>query len=237
MFRKIAIVGTGNVAQWLKQVLTISNFEVIQISGRAVHQSLKDADLFIFALKDAVYEEVLKKMPFKMNFAVHTAGVLSQDILKPYSENYGVLYPYQSIACTKDNNLYANNLQVPVCVEGNTGENGEHLFAFAEQWSEKVFKVNGEQRLSMHVAAVFASNFTNALYGIAYQIFEQQNIDWEMIFPLLQHTLEKAKQGNPVQLQTGPAIRGDMETIQKHLQFIKRNDWQEVYKGMTEFIS
>ena len=98
MFTKIAIIGTGNIGTWLFEVLqSQSNLSVLSISSRKIEMLPKDFDLYIFALKDDIYEFILQQIPFKMPHAVHTSGSLSQNILAPYAEKFGVLYPYQTI--------------------------------------------------------------------------------------------------------------------------------------------
>ena len=103
MFTKIAIIGTGNMGAWLfKTLQNQNNLSVISISGRKIETLPKDFDLYIFALKDDVYELVLKQISFQMPRAVHTSGSLSQNILAPFAEKYGVLYPYQTVCGVHD---------------------------------------------------------------------------------------------------------------------------------------
>jgi predicted short-subunit dehydrogenase-like oxidoreductase (DUF2520 family) len=99
-----------------------------------------------------------------------------------------------------------------------------------------VNKVNEQQRFAMHLAAVFANNFTNVMYGIAYQIFKENNIDWSLIFPLLEQTLEKAKYNVPHQVQTGPAVRGDISIMEKHCNALQKEDLKTLYQLVSKII-
>jgi len=231
MFTKIAVVGTGNVGTWLFQTLqNQSNFEVHSFSSRKIELLPANFDLFIFALKDDVYKEVLEQIPFKMPHAVHTSGSLSQNILAPYSENFGVLYPYQSIT---DYELF----DVPVCIEGSDLIFEDLLFKFASYVFSIVHKISEKQRFAMHLAAVFANNFTNAMYEIAYQIFKENDLNWSLIFPLLENTLEKAKHNAPHLVQTGPAVRNDVSIMEKHCNYLKNEDLKELYKLISKVIN
>ena len=239
MFTKIAIIGTGNIGTFLFQTLqNQNNTSVISVSGRMIEVLPKDCDLYIFALKDDVYEAVLQKIPFKMSCAVHTSGALSQDVLAPYATKFGVVYPYQSInemirrlddemirglddkmiMGLEDERIKRSTPLpcVPVCVEGGDLEFEEKLFQWAGAVFENVKKVNEKQRFAMHLAAVFANNFTNVMCGIAYQIFRENGLDWSLINPLLENTLEKVKHNDPFLVQTGPAVRNDVSIMEKH---------------------
>jgi len=250
MFIKIAIVGTGNIGSWLfKTLQNQKKLEVVSISSRKIETLPTNFDLYIFALKDDVYEEVLKQIPFKMPHAVHTSGSLSQNILAPYSENFGVLYPYQSIINAEKEKkerkkekksydlmvLWSYGL-IPICVEGSDYVFEDLLFHFAKTISNIVHKVNEKQRFAMHLAAVFANNFTNAMYSIAYQIFKENDLDWSLIFPLLENTLEKAKQNAPYIVQTGPAKRNDFSIMEKHCNNLQNKDIKKLYQLISKVI-
>jgi len=240
MFTKIVVTGTGNVGTWLFQTLqNQNNLSVVSVSGRNIEILPKDYDLYIFALKDDVYETVLQQIPFKMPQAVHTSGSLSQNILAPYSERFGVVYPYQTITRKAEcgtQKAEREMLNVPICVEGNHSEFEATLFHWANSVFDIVFKVSEQQRFAMHLAAVFANNFTNAMYGIAYQIFKESHLDWSLIFPLLENTLEKAKHNNPCVVQTGPAVRNDISIMEKHCNALKNEDLKKLYLLISKVI-
>jgi len=233
MFTKVAIIGTGNVGTWLFQTLHNNNVEVVAISSRRIETLPPDFDLYIFAVKDDVYEDVLKQITFRMPHAVHTSGSLSQNILAPYADKFGVIYPYQSIT---NYELRIASCEVPVCVEGSDNVFDDLLFHWANSMFGNVHKVNENQRFAMHLAAAFANNFINAMYGIAYDIFKENNLDWSLIFPLLENTLEKVKHQNPKECQTGPAKRGDLSIMEKHCNTLNNEDLVELYKQLSKII-
>ena len=243
MFTEIAIIGDGNIGTWLyKQLQTQKNLSVISVSSRKIETLPKGLNLYIFALKDDIYDEVLKQIPFQMPHAVHTSGSLSQQILAPFADRVGVIYPYQTIRNTEltSDKLLVNKknagIEVPICVEGDSLEFENMLFNWACTVFRTVNKINEQQRFAMHLAAVFANNFTNAMYSVAYQIFKENHLDWSLIFPLLENTLEKAKYNDPRLVQTGPAKRGDSSIMEKHCDALKDEDWKNLYQLVSKII-
>ena len=261
MFTKIAILGTGNVGTWLFETLkNQNNLEVLLFSSRKIETLPANFDLYVFALKDDVYEDVLKQIPFKMPHALHTSGSLSQNILAPYSEKYGVLYPYQSITNEErekgarrkeeDNGRMSPSnfegvpegrgslhIEVPICFEASDLFFESVLFQWTNSTFNLVYKITEEQRFAMHLAAVFANNFTNAMYEVAFQIFKKNDLDWSLIFPLLENTLEKAKHNAPHTVQTGPAARNDVSIMKKHCNTLKDEDLKSLYRIVSNIIS
>jgi len=237
MFTKIAIIGTGNIGTWLLKILqNQNNISVISVSSRKIDILPCDFDLYVFALKDDVYEVVLKQISFTMPCAVHTSGSLSQNILAPFAEKYGVIYPYQTILRNAVCGMRCAEIQVPVCVEasGTIFENA--LLDWTQAIFNNVHKINEQQRFAMHLAAVFACNFTNAMYGIAYNIFKENKLDWSLMFPLLEQTLTNAKYNDPHLCQTGPAVRNDISIMKKHCKDLNNEDLRLLYKIVSKII-
>ncbi|MEG1556032.1 MAG: DUF2520 domain-containing protein [Bacteroidales bacterium] len=250
MIQNITIIGSGNVASWFAHQASIAGIRIVQIYSRqlehaqaiaSIYQAqaidhLKDlsfqSDLFLFSLKDDLYEDILKTIPTILPFAVHTAGSVSLKIFQHHAQNFGVLYPYQTISKTMD----FNQMEVPLCVEGNRQETDTELLDFALRLSPRSYLINEEQRFTLHLAAVFASNFTNALYTIAHDILQKQHINWEIILPLLQNTLNKTRNLTPVEAQTGPAVREDFGIMQKQLASLDSPALQIIYRMMSEYI-
>jgi predicted short-subunit dehydrogenase-like oxidoreductase (DUF2520 family) len=109
--------------------------------------------------------------------------------------------------------------------------------AIADRLSEKVIELNSEQRKTLHVAAVFACNFTNHLFGLAQELLEEKGLNYELLKPLIEETLSKIEMNDPVSVQTGPAIREDQATIKAHLELLKHNpDLTELYTKLSQSI-
>lgn len=250
MSQNITIIGSGNVASWFAFRMKKAGYSILQVyshnhknaellaetcGAEAIDDLDKlkyDSDLFLFSIKDDYYEKLLGQLKQELPLAVHTAGSISKDIFIGYAKRFGVMYPYQTISKNAD----FDNLTVPVCIEGETPETQEILEKYAGKISSITYSIDEQQRFQLHLAAVFASNFTNALYGIGYDILTAHHIDWKIILPLLQNTLDKTKTIAPRESQTGPASRNDTKTIQKQLDAIEEEDLKKIYSIITEWI-
>jgi predicted short-subunit dehydrogenase-like oxidoreductase (DUF2520 family) len=87
------------------------------------------------------------------------------------------------------------------------------------------------------VAAVFASNFTNHMLTIARQVMKENRLDYEWLKPLIAETITKSLDLGPELAQTGPARRGDLEILDKQLDFLKDDEQiTEIYKLISQHI-
>jgi predicted short-subunit dehydrogenase-like oxidoreductase (DUF2520 family) len=155
------------------------------------------------------------------------------DIFKNNWEKYGVLYPLQTLS----KSVKCNFSNVPLCIEASDKDHYEKLMEFGKKISSKVFQINSDQREYLHIAAVFASNFTNHMYAIASDILENKNISFEILHPLLDETLRKAKYNNPAEVQTGPAMRGDKLILDKHIEKLSSLPaYQKIYNFISQSI-
>jgi Uncharacterized conserved protein len=239
-----SIIGSGNVASWfaytickhggtIRQVYSpmLAHAEQLAATCQAeaidnLSQLLPQSDFYLLSIKDDSYQSLLEQLPFTLPVAVHTAGSLSMNILAPYAHRYGVIYPYQTISQQSD----FDRLTVPLCVEACDELTTAQLLQWAEPWSAKSTVIREEQRAYLHIAAVFASNFTNAMYGVAHEILTSRQMSFEMIMPLLEQTLEKVKTHSPAEVQTGPAIRDDQQTMEKHLDLLENEELRTIYR-------
>ena len=259
----ITLIGSGNVATWMVQRLqgssrfpitqvysrTLANARVLaDLCGAEAIDNVKDLSLdnqiFIFALADKAYDEILPQLPFKLPMAFMTSGTVSCQCLKDYAGCYGVIYPLQTF--TKSQDMRA--LEVPLCLEGPMSEStlpsvvNNSLNAYQKMWdlarelSPLCYKVSESQRAQMHVAAVFACNFSNAMYRIAYKLLEEKGLPFEILLPLLRQTVEKVSQMTPAEAQTGPAARGDENVMRKQMESLGDERLREIYRVMSEVI-
>ncbi len=238
--KKIIIIGTGNVAHHLGVALKNAEHQIDCVIGRTEKNAkvlaekldanfsteicnAKDADLVIIAVNDDAILEVslqIKGIPF-----AHTSGSVSL-------ENGGVFYPLQTFSKAVDVDVK----NAPFCISATDKNLEKSLFELAETISEKVYCVDNKQRQILHLAAVFSCNFSNKMYAIAEEILNDNNLDFEMLKPLIIETANKIKSDFPKNLQTGPAIRGDEKTIQNHLSLIEDEKIKELYQKISESI-
>ncbi len=227
-------------AETLKQKLNDKNIEISH-SVEQLDFSKTDADLAILSIADGAFESVLSKLILPKNcILTHTSGAQPMEMLKLANQssisNIGVFYPLQTFSKAKE----VDFASIPFCIEASNKEIEEKLTSLAKQFSEKVFQVSSKDRSILHVAAVFACNFSNYLWTISEQILKEKNLPFDMLKPLLEETLQKALEINPSNAQTGPAVRNDKKVIEKHLEMIEEmnlnSNFTQIYKLMTESI-
>ncbi|GHT66775.1 hypothetical protein FACS189452_03250 [Bacteroidia bacterium] len=194
------------------------------------------ADLVILALPDDVVKNILPVFSGDEAIIVHTAGALSLQVFENRQiANFGVLYPLQTFSRQRRVEMS----QTPIFVEANTRANKEKLLSLAKLISANVSELSSEQRLHLHLAAVFGSNFANHCWSIAADILQQNNIPASVLHPLIGETFDKALLArHPKDVQTGPAVRGDVGTMQKHIALLQNAPLrQRLYQLISESIA
>jgi predicted short-subunit dehydrogenase-like oxidoreductase (DUF2520 family) len=247
---KVVMLGSGNAGTILCQLIEKSGHKVVQVVSRnedharelassfnASTASLKspgfaDADIYIIALHDAALDHIENIPALKDKFVVHTAGSISINALKSCSDSYGVLYPLQSLSKFTD-----SIPEVPFLVDGNTPEVLHRVIGFAKSLSPNVIEADDTERLNYHVCAVFVNNFTNHLFAIAEKFCEKERIEFKNLLPLINETIQRTAKISPFLTQTGPAIRNDTFTLNRHLQALSKNpELKYLYLKLTESI-
>lgn len=248
----ITLIGSGNVATWIAQRLQGNpRFPITQVFSRHLEHAQTLADLlnaeaiedirklnsdnqiFIFALADKAYDEILPLLPFKLPLAFTTSGTVSCQCLKDYAEQYGVIYPLQTFTKSQD----MRKLEVPLCLESDfTGEHKTLMWELARELSPTCYEVSEAQRAKMHVAAVFACNFSNAMYQIAYKLLKENGLPFEILLPVLHQTVEKVAQMTPAEAQTGPAVRGDVNVMRTQISTLSDDRLKELYRLVSALI-
>ncbi|HSH52608.1 MAG TPA: DUF2520 domain-containing protein, partial [Bacteroidales bacterium] len=216
----IVIIGAGNVATHIALALKRNGYFIrtiyskteksaqslaIKISAPFTTQlkTLPDnAGIYIISVKDTVIEDIAQNLKIKNGMVVHTAGSVSMSVFEPYFKNFGVFYPLQTF--TKTRKLEFS--EIPLCIEANNSNSENKLLNLAQSLSKKVALINSEKRKILHLAAVFACNFTNHMYNIGFQLLYEKNINFNILHPLMNETAKKANDMNPLDAQTGPAI-------------------------------
>jgi len=89
----------------------------------------------------------------------------------------------------------------------------------------------------LHVAGVFACNFTNLNYVIAEEILRENNISFDLIKPLIRETASKVMGISPLKVQTGPAVREDRAIMDKHVELLaSKPEYASLYNTLSKLI-
>ena len=191
------------------------------------------ADIYLLAVSDHGIDDIILGLKLEGKIVAHTSGSVPLKGMEHISANNGIFYPLQTLTRRKE----VSFKDVPVFLEASNDGVKQALTVLAESIGCKVYMMGSNKRRAVHVAAVFANNFTNYLFGISKQILDKEEIPFDVLLPLIQETVNKVKENNPADIQTGPARRGDYKTIEEHLHYLQRNDDQrETYLVLTESI-
>ncbi len=249
--KNIVIIGAGNVGTLLACAFHDAGCNIVQVAGRreaavfalseklgaeytlSFEDIMKRQDLYLMALPDEAIKEILPRLDLSDELLVHTSGSVPMSILNGYSENTGVFYPLQTF--TRSRKIDLN--EVPFLLEANRIDNEERLLKLGRKLSNNVHLADSMQRQHMHLGAVFASNFSNHMYDIANRLFKKYGFDFDMLAPLIRETAAKAVELGPDKTQTGPALRKDIEVIEKHLALLENDPAaQELYRMISQNI-
>lgn len=241
---KISLLGYGNLGQHLTQYLSkLDGVQLVQIySPNQIPEAnqetprindlknLKDADLYIAAVSDDAIAALAQKLSKDITL-VHTSGTVDMEVLARQTKR-GVFYPLQSFS--KDHSVSFE--QIPLCLEANNPETMDLLEIIARKLSKKVLHINSQQRLALHLGAVLVNNFTNHLYTLSQRHLKENGLSFDLLNPLILETAQKAIKIGPESAQTGPAKRGDRNTIERHLALLKDQQLKEIYNLLSDSI-
>lgn len=250
---KIVIVGAGRIAWHLGKRLKTKGYRIAQVVNRSAEHAdrlgqaldapwtdqwdeiIPDADWLLIAVRDDAIAGVARALSAHVPdaLATHTSGATPGKVLEDTFKRYGVFYPLQSFSMERTP-VWS---KIPFCVDAGSQEDILLLKKVAKTIGNLVYRVDDTQRAHLHVAAVFANNFANHCFALAEKLMETYDLPFEMLHPLMEETLAKALQDTPSRMQTGPAVRGDADTMRRHLDLLKEDPaLQKVYLLLSESI-
>jgi predicted short-subunit dehydrogenase-like oxidoreductase (DUF2520 family) len=248
---KVSFIGSGNVATHLAKGFYAKGISVYQIFSPNLQNAeelaeqvdaegisnIKELDvesvnLIIVSVKDDVLKSVSDSFDSKVTVVAHTSGTVPLEALNKHKV-HGVFYPLQTFSKAKEIDLS----NIPFCIEGSSREVRNQLLDFASALSADVRNIDSNTRKAIHLSAVFACNFSNHMLTIADDLLSESGQDISILNPLIQETIQKALAAKPVDVQTGPAVRKDMDVIENHIHRLEGNpSIQKIYKDISESI-
>lgn len=232
---QVVLIGTGNVATVLSKLMVAKGHTIVEVVGRELQKALLiatpigtkaittinlvslDADMYIIAVNDDAIVEIAQQLVLNNKLVVHTAGSINKNVLNQVSDNFGVLWPLQTLR--KETLVIP---EIPFVIDASNNASFDKLELFAKSLSKQCFRANDQDRIKLHLSAVVVSNFTNHLYALIENYCEAENLDFKLLLPLIYETIKRLDNDSPKNLQTGPAIRGDFETIETHLELLEK---------------
>lgn len=243
----IIILGTGKVAQQIGMYFHQLKFPVKGVWGRNQEKaeilakkietkSLKElpkndtSSLLLICVSDNAIPDLIQKLSPQSKIA-YTSGSVKLEDLPPY-ENLGVFYPLQSFS--EGRNLDFE--EIPFLIEAKKEKYAQELVSLAQKISKNVRIADSRERYLIHIAAVMVNNFTNYLMIMAEEHLKEHHLDFSILRPLIKETVHKLDVLSPHEAQTGPALRGDWNIIQKHMETLSNPDSKELYQTFSKLI-
>lgn len=253
---KAAIIGSGNVAEAFARALRGAGVEVTGVyarngeRGRSVaalagcgyfdlSAEISDADICIAAVSDRAVGEVLERAAIDpRTTVVHVAGGCALEAIPEVYAKRGVVYPLQTFTSGRE----VDFSQVPFFIEGSDAATTLFLKDFAGRLSPKVYDADSRQRARIHITGVFVCNFVNAMYCAGNALAAGAGMPFEVLKPLIAETAQKALEcSDPRRIQTGPAVRGDGVTLERHRAIlaseIADEELKKIYETLSEYIT
>ena len=248
---RVVLVGAGNMATALAVALVKAGNVPLAVWSRTAESAqmladrvgtewccdidaLPQADVVIISIVDSALRKIAAKVAAKYPDAIilHTAGSIPMNTLHECgAKRYGVLYPMQTVS--KNNVVPLDD--VTTFVEGCDEVVAQHIEQLARTISNKVVYATSEQRSYLHVAAVFACNFSNAVYNMAAELLEKHGLPFEAMLPLIDEAARKVHRMSPADAQTGPARRGDENVMNAHKAMLD-DELSAIYSLFSDYI-
>lgn len=228
---RIVIIGQGNVGSNLLAAFRRREIEPEFISSRTLEGLPDNADAYIYAVRDSALEEVINKVHVHARaIHVHTSGTMPMTVFGEDKPHSGILYPFQSFSKSA---ILEDFSSVPIFIEARGIDDVAAIYSLALSLSSRVYEADQHDRERLHVAGVFANNFTNLMYREAAAMLEGTHIPFSALLPLIDETARKVHTIRPADAQTGPASRGDQNVIAKHESLISDSEARNIYHTLS----
>ena len=251
---KIVILGAGSVGTNLHHALESKGIHAELIHGRpltakreapkaeggvlrgeseAMRPEIPQADVYIYAIADHALREVISKVYAPKALHLHTSGSMPIEVFGEDKPHAGVLYFFQSFSREV---LIEDWSGIPCIIEGRNIDDIAAIYSLAQCLTSRIYEANQHDRERLHIAGIFANNYSNLMYRIAAEVLKDTQIPFEALLPLIDQTAAKVHSLKPKDAQTGPAKRGDHEVMNHHLEILKATPYAEVYQALAALI-
>lgn len=247
---RIVMIGAGNLATNLGKALQNAGHDIVQVYSRTWEHAqqlatiiggaatddldsiVDTADVYIFSLKDSALGDVVPKVSKGKaeKLMIHTAGSMPMSCFEGMAVHYGVLYPMQTFSKQREVDFRS----IPCFIEGNDSLAKQNIRALAESISGRVYEMSSDDRRFLHLAAVWACNFTNHCYEVSAEILRKHDVPFDVMLPLIDETAAKVHGMGPIDAQTGPAVRFDDNVIRAQAAMMRDNPiLKDLYERMS----
>jgi predicted short-subunit dehydrogenase-like oxidoreductase (DUF2520 family) len=249
----VVVIGFGNLAYSLVYAILNSTHKLLEVSSRNQVNSTQiatltgakyvsnieditpNADVYLLAVPDSAISDVIKRMPKTQGIIAHTSGSTPLETISKYSNNRcGVFYPFQTFTFGRVTQFEG----IPVCIEATDEDTFNILSSLASSLGAFPVEMDTEMRKWLHLSGVFACNFVNHMLALSHMLALENELDPSLLKPLILETIKKALEGSPADCQTGPAVRGDTETLKRHYAMLNQvdEDMRDLYGALSASI-
>ncbi len=246
----IVFIGAGNLATSLAKEMYRLKFNISQVYSRTKESASlladqlncpwtistdeinPDADWYIFSVKDDALTDLITHIKPNKGLWLHTAGSMPASVFEGAAERYGVLYPLQTFSKQRS----VDFSKIPFILEANNDKDLELLKSISRRITRDIRVLNSEERKQIHLSAVFACNFANHMWSLAWKLLEDKQIAPDILLPLIEETTAKIHELSPVKAQTGPAVRFDENVMNKHLDLLEEEELKAIYRLLSQSI-
>lgn len=232
---RIIIIGRGNVATNLDYAFRKNGVNVEMVSSREGLDTIpQNADVYLYAVRDEALEAVATQVHVpERALHLHTSGSIPLSVFGADKPHAGIFYPFQTFSKA---HIIEDFSSVPIFFEARGIDDVSAVYALALTITSHVYEADQHDRERLHVAGVFANNFSNLMYGVANDILRDTHIPFSALLPLIDETAAKVHTLSPRDAQTGPARRGDENVMQHHLSLLPSDDLRNLYRLLSSLI-
>lgn len=232
---RIIIIGRGNVATNLDYAFRRKGVDCTMVSSREGLDTIpQNADVYLYAVRDEALKAVVAQVHVPARaLHLHTSGSIPLSVFGADKPHAGIFYPFQTFSKA---HIIEDFSSVPIFFEARGIDDVSAVYSLALTITSHVYEADQHDRERLHVAGVFANNFSNLMYGVANDILRDTHIPFSALLPLIDETAAKVHTLSPRDAQTGPARRGDENVMQHHLSLLPSDDLRNLYRLLSSLI-
>ncbi len=248
MHKRIGILGNGKLAKALAQRLQATGRAPLFVAARrwtdekrehfndialyTLGEDLPETDILFFCVSDSAITALAEQYSATA-INIHCSGAMPLGLLPAGPVGRAVVWPVHSF--TRNDTDWTN---IPIAVDAEPEQNLRIVMELCESISGGMIReMKDEERKQLHLAAVFVSNFTNAMFAAAEEVLEQDKNRMQMLLPLLKDTAMRYEGTDAAELQTGPALRGDEATMARHKKYLEKYTLLNIlYSAVSDYI-
>ena len=229
----IIIIGKGNVATNLDHAFRKKGVACQMVSSREGLDQLPQANVYIYAVKDEALASVVEQVKgHEKSLHLHTSGTMPITVFGADKPHAGIFYPFQTFSKVR---VIEDFSTIPVFFEARGIDDISAVYSLALTITSHIYEATQHDRERLHVAGVYACNFTNLMYTMSAELLQNTHIPFSALLPLIDETAAKIHTLSPNAAQTGPARRGDENVMNHHLNLLNEEQ-KKVYRLLSEAI-